>query len=151
MCLDFRLAGFNNNPDVSHIQEAWIPEISILAQLPCTSAQPHSHPEWIWLETACSAGPSPFDLASCCVITSATVALCVQWRREKLWRYRNRDLLWPLVRDYDMLLILPPCHTTLRVYYRELRDFMVRSVTFLLFARYYGISCVRVSSYAHDF
>jgi hypothetical protein len=71
--------------------------------------------------------------------------------REKLWRYRNRDLLWPLARDYDMLLILPPCHGTLQVYYCELRDFMVRSVTFLLFARYYGILCVRVSTYAHDF
>jgi hypothetical protein len=71
--------------------------------------------------------------------------------REKLWRYRNRDLFWPLDRDYDMLLILLLCHGTLQVYYRELRDFMVRSVTFLLFARYYGISCMRVSTYTHDF
>ena len=50
-----------------------------------------------------------------------------------------------------MLLILPPSHGTSRVYYRELWDFTVQSVTFLLFARYYGISCVRVSTYAHDF
>ena len=72
-------------------------------------------------------------------------------RWENLWRYRNRDLLWPLVLEYDMLLTLLPCHGTLRVYYHELRDFMVRSVTFLLFARYYGVSCVRVSTYAHNF
>ena len=72
-------------------------------------------------------------------------------RWEKLWRYHNQDLLWPFAQDYNMLLLLLPCHGTLRVYYRELRDFMVRSVTFLLFARYYGISCVRVSTYAHDF
>jgi hypothetical protein len=65
---------------------------------------------------------------------------------EMRWRYCNRDLLWPFVREYDMLLILLPCHGTLRVDYHELRDFMVRSVTFLLFARYYGLSCVRDST-----
>jgi len=71
--------------------------------------------------------------------------------REKLSHYHNRDLIWPLAQDYNMLLILPPCHGTLRVDYRELREFMVSSVTFLLFARYYGILCVRVSTYAHNF
>ena len=49
---------------------------------------------------------------------------------EKLWRYRNRDLLWLVAWDYNMLLILPPYHGTLWVYYHELQDFMVRSVTF---------------------
>jgi len=71
--------------------------------------------------------------------------------REKLWRYRDPDLLWPLADDYPMVLMLLQCHSTLRVYYRELRDFMVRLVTFLLFARYYGILCVRVSTYANIF
>jgi len=56
-------------------------------------------------------------------------------RQEKLWRYRNDDLLWPLARYYDRLLILPPCDGTLRVYYHELRDLMVHSVTFVMFAR----------------
>jgi len=64
-------------------------------------------------------------------------------RQEKLQRYRYRDLLWLLARYYDTLLIIPPCHGTLWIYYCELQDFIVHSLIFLLFARYYGISCVR--------
>jgi len=64
--------------------------------------------------------------------------------RDKLCRYRNQEFLWPVARDHDMLLILLPWHGTLWVYFCELRDFMVSSVTFLLFARYYGILCRRV-------
>jgi hypothetical protein len=70
---------------------------------------------------------------------------------EKLQRYCNLDLVWLLARYYDTLLILPPCHGTLRVYYSELWDFMVCSHIFLLCSRYYDISCVRTSSYADDF
>jgi hypothetical protein len=66
----------------------------------------------------------------------------VHLRREQLWHYRNGDMLWPLLRDNDMLLIVRPCHGTLRDDYPELRAFIVRSVTFRLFPRYYGISCV---------
>jgi len=71
--------------------------------------------------------------------------------REKLWRYRNQDMLWLLAQNYDMLLILPPCHGRVRVYYHELWDFIVCSLTSWLFARYCVILCVTVSSFAHNF
>jgi len=78
------------------------------------------------------------------------IILCFGQCWEKLSLYHNRDFLWPLARYYDILLILTPCRGTLQVDFRELWDFIVRLVTFLLFARYYGITCVRVSTYAHD-
>jgi hypothetical protein len=71
--------------------------------------------------------------------------------REKVWHYCKCHLFWPLAQDRDMLLMVPLCDGTLRVYYRQLWDVMVYSVTFSLFAKYYGISSVRVSTYAHDF
>jgi len=75
--------------------------------------------------------------------------ILLQWR-ETLSRYCNRDLLWPLAWYYNTLLLVPLCHGTLRVYYCEVWELLVRSVTFSLVAKHYSISCVRVSTYAHD-
>jgi len=69
---------------------------------------------------------------------------------KKLCSYHNRDSLWLLVWDYNMLIIFPRDHDILRVYYCNLLNFMVCLVIFFLFGRYYGISGVTVSTYAFD-
>ena len=55
------------------------------------------------------------------------------------------------MRYYNMFLILLLCDDTLLVYSHELLDVIVSGLIFVLLSRYYGISCVRTSTYKDDF